>query len=334
MGATLKDVAALARVSVKTVSNVVNGYPHVSDSVRRRVQDAAAQVGYRPNLAARSLRTGRTGLLALVLPRLDGPALDALTGEIVSAAAGRGYRVVIERATPVHAPQGHGGRALPVDGVLLDADAAPAGLVEAQVAGTPLVLLGAGPDRHCDRVGIDGARAAQDATDHLLTLGRRRIAAIGAHPDEPATGAQPRTVGYRLALRRAGLTVSADYLRSAASHQRSDGYRAAQSLLAHRHPPDAIFCYSDLLAIGAMRAAADAGLRVPDDVAVVGIGDSEEGRYSRPTLSTVGSDPTAIARAAVARIVARIARPDTLPAEVRTPHTLTPRESTRVPASA
>jgi DNA-binding LacI/PurR family transcriptional regulator len=139
---------------------------------------------------------------------------------------------------------------------------------------------------------------------------------------------RPRTAGYRRALRRAGLAPAPGHLLPAPRHRHADGYRAARTLLARPDRPDAIFCYSDPLAIGAMRAAFDVGLRVPADVAVIGMGDIEEGRYSRPTLSTVSVDTGFLAREAVARLAARIDEPDTGVAEITAPHTVLPREST------
>ncbi|MEU5565428.1 LacI family DNA-binding transcriptional regulator [Micromonospora musae] len=324
MAATLKDVAQLARVSVKSVSNVVNGYPHVSHDLRRRVHDAIERLGYRPNLAARHLRTGRTGLLALVVP--DAPCLDELARQILHTVAARGYRTVVDHAE--QAPARPGAR-LPVDGVLVAADVVPPELIETHLAArTPLVLLGEQRDERCDHVGIDAARAARDATEHLLETGRRRIAVIGTRPAASSTAPQPRTLGYQQALRRAGISVPDGYLRTTRHHRHPDGYQAARALFAHEHPPDAIFCFSDPLAVGAIRAAVDVGLRVPGDVAVIGMGDSSEGSFCRPTLSTVSADPAALARRAVARLTSRILRPDAAPVQVVAPHTLQARGST------
>ncbi|MFF5055941.1 LacI family DNA-binding transcriptional regulator [Micromonospora sp. NPDC000663] len=326
MASTLRDVARLAGVSVKTVSNVVNGYPHVSTDVRSRVEAAVAELGYRPNAFARTLRTGRVGVLALVLPDTDLPYADDLTREVVDAAWRRGYRLVVER--------GHDEESadttcpMPVDGVLVGA---PRALT---AAGRPVVLIGGGSsDGSCDQVSVDVAGAAEDATAHLLRTGRRRIAAIGAYPSEPGGVPRPGTAGYHRALRAAGLTPLPGHLLPARHGRRADGYRAARDLFAGPDRPDAIFCLSDPLAIGAMRAAFDAGLRVPADVAVIGVGDIEEGRYSRPTLSTVAVDTGFLAREAVARLTARIDRPHTAVAAVVAPHTVLPRESTGGPAT-
>ncbi|MDG4758289.1 LacI family DNA-binding transcriptional regulator [Micromonospora sp. WMMD710] len=311
---------------MKTVSNVVNGYPHVSADVRRRVEAAVVDLGYRPNASARTPRTGRTGILALVLPDADLPYADEFAREVVHAAGGRGYRVVVERGHP--SPGQDDARPMPVDGVLLGAPASPS-----TAAGRPVVLVGGGvPDPRCDQIRVDLAAAAEDATTHLLRAGRRRIAAVGAYPVGPDGVPRPGTVGYHRALRDAGVTAVPGYLLPGRHDRRADGYRAARDLFAGPDRPDAIFCFSDPLAIGAMRAAFDAGLRVPTDVAVMGVGDIEEGRYSRPTLSTVAVDTGFLAREAVARLTARIEHPDTTVAEVIAPHTVLARESTDVPA--
>ncbi|WP_346533924.1 substrate-binding domain-containing protein [Micromonospora sp. DPT] len=296
MVATLKDVARLAGVSVKSVSNVVNGYPYVSDELR--------------------------GVLALVVPGCEMPRFAELAREVVGNAARRGYRVVIEHAARSARCDV---RPVLVDGVLLAADVAGHELTDP----TPLVLLGEAPAGRCDRVAIDHARAAEDATAHLLHTGRRRIAAIGDRPPASPAPPQRRTVGYRRALRRAGLAPPPGYLQPARLDRRGEGYRAARTLLAYEQRPDALLCYSDALAIGALRAVADAGLRVPQDVAVIGIGDSEEGGFARPSLSTVSADTAFIAREAVARLTTRIARRDVAPTTVVAPHRVVPRESTR-----
>ncbi|WP_309244305.1 LacI family DNA-binding transcriptional regulator [Micromonospora parastrephiae] len=160
MASTLKDVARLAGVSVKTVSNVINDYPHVSADVRRRVEVAVAQLGYRPNAFARTLRTGRTGVLALVLPDADLPYADDLTREVVHAAGRRGYRVVVERGPDEERnPSGlDDARPMPVDGVLVGAPGELAPALTA--AGRPVVLIGGrASDSRCDRVGVDIAGA-------------------------------------------------------------------------------------------------------------------------------------------------------------------------------
>jgi DNA-binding LacI/PurR family transcriptional regulator len=317
MATTLKDVAHLARVSVKTVSNVVNDRPHVSEHVRRRVENAIHQLGYRPDPAARALRSGRTGLLALVLPSVGAPCPTGLVDEVVWHANRYGFRVVVDLL-------GSGGRpaaGLRVDATLVCADAVPPDLADAQDAHqAPLIVLADGPDERHDRVAPDTIAAARDATEHLLGIGRRRIAAIGVGSGE--------LLGYLDALRQAGLDPPVGPMPTTARQSRPDGYRAARGLLAQDRHPDAVLCGTDRLAASVLRAAADAGLRVPDDLAVIGTGDTEEGRYSRPTLTTVATDPALIAHTALDLVIRRLDRPGAGPTRIVVPHVVLPREST------
>lgn len=337
MPATLRDVAEHAGVSVRTVSNVVAGYEHVSTAMRERVQRAIQDLDYRPNPVARTLRTGRTGVLALVVPEIDVPYFADLARQVIEAAAAQGYRVMLEQTGHDHARERAvltgDERTMLFDGVLFTPLVTPAELAEMTPGpGLPLVLLGEYTfDGRFDHVAIDNVRAAHDATAHLASLGRRRIAAIGSQPAEEYATPRQRTLGYEHALLEADLPVDPALRRPAPRYRRSEGYRAALDLLEQPTPPDAIFCFSDLLAMGAMRAAVDAGLRVPDDVAIVGIDDIEEGRYSSPSLTSVSLDTPFIAAAAVDRIVTRISEPETPPIEVVAPHQLIVRESTAGP---
>jgi DNA-binding LacI/PurR family transcriptional regulator len=182
-------------------------------------------------------------------------------------------------------------------------------------------------DLPIDRVGIDNVEAARAAVAHLVGLGRTRIAAIGAHPHR-GTAAQ-RVEGYRKALAEAGLPVRDELVATALNYHRRDGAEAMARLLAAAEPPDAVFCFNDLLAVGAVRAAAERGVRVPSDVAVAGFDNTEEGAYSLPSLTTVAPDKAAIARAAVDLLRRRVADPERPPEHVRTPFSLEIRESTR-----
>lgn len=334
MAATLRDVAEHARVSVRTVSNVVGGHQHVSDQMRRRVLAAMEELDYRPNPVARTLRTGRTGVLALVVPEIDVPFFAELAREVINAAAEVGYRVMVDQTGHDHERERRlltgADRTMLFDGVLFSPLVTRAELEEMHPSPTmPLVLLGEHDfDGRYDHVAIDNVQAAFDATEHLISRGRTRIAAIGVQPDENYATPQQRTAGYQRALRAAGIPPSSDYLAAAAHYSRADGYRATGELLGLPDRPDAIFCYSDLLAMGAMRAVFDAGLSVPEDVAVIGIDDIAEGRYARPSLSTVSLDTPFIAQQAIARITARIEDPEEPAVEVTAPHAVLAREST------
>lgn len=334
MPATLRDVAEHARVSIRTVSNVVSGYAHVSERMRKHVLQAIEELDYRPNPVARTLRTGRTGMLALVVPEIDVPYFSALARDVINAAAEVGYRVMIDQTGHDHDHERElltgNDRTMLFDGILFSPLVTKAELLEMNSpTRMPLVLLGEHDfDGRYDHVAIDNVRAAHDAVCHLLESGRTRIAAVGAQPLEEYATPQQRTAGYESALREAGLEPEPRYARPAAHYSRADGYTAAAELLALDPRPDAIFCFSDLLAMGAMRAVFDAGLSVPEDVAIIGIDDIEEGRYSRPSLSTVSLDTTFIAEQAIARVTARIETPDLQPEQIVAPHALRVREST------
>ena len=338
MPATLRDVAERANVSMRTVSNVVSGYQHVSERMRARVLAAIDELDYRPNPVARTLRTGRTGVLALVVPEIDVPYFSELARDVINAADELGYRVMIDQTGHDHERERDlltgADRTMLFDGILFSPLVTRAELLEMNgKTSMPLVLLGEHDfDGRYDHVAIDNVRAAQDATQHLIDIGRTRIAAIGAQPEESYATPQQRTAGFETAVRGAGLTPFA--IAAAAHYRRPDGYAAARELLDRSPRPDAIFCYSDLLAMGALRAVFDAGLRVPEDVAIIGIDDIEEGRYARPSLSTVSLDIPFIARAAIARIAARIDDPDAPAQEVVAPHALRVRESTAGPSDS
>ncbi len=334
MPVTLRDVAEHANVSLRTVSNVVSGYQHVSERMRLRVQRAIEELDYRPNPVARTLRTGRTGLLALVVPEIDVPFFSELARDVITAAGELGYRVMIDQTSHDHRREQEllrgGDRGMLFDGMLFAPLATADELSGVEPTPTmPLVLLGEHTfDGRFDHVAIDNVRAAFDATDHLLDLGRTRVAAIGGQPKEAYATPLQRTAGFLHALEARGLDALPELVEPTERYSRAEGYAAATTLMRSEIRPDALFCYSDLLAMGAMRAVFDAGLRVPDDVAVIGIDDIEEGRYSRPSLSTVSLDAPDIAQAAVARIVARIEEPELDAEEFVAPHALRVREST------
>jgi LacI family transcriptional regulator, repressor for deo operon, udp, cdd, tsx, nupC, and nupG len=335
VAARLRDVAERAGVSIRTVSNVVNGYAPVSDQKRTRVEAAVAELGYRPNVMARNLKHGRSGLIALVVPELDVPYFSELARAVVTIARAHGYTVVVDQTDGEPDRERelimHDGSAALFDGVILSPLAlSQADLVQRDVD-SPLVLLGERiADSDYDHVAIDNVAAARSATDHLFELGRSRIAAIGDQPYETGETAQLRTRGYELAHESRHLKVDRSLIVPTNRFHFSNGAEAMEFLLEHPDgPPDAVFCYNDLLAIGAMRILLSHGLRVPEDVAVVGFDDIEAGRYHTPSLTTVSPDKSAIARLAVERLIARFGeQPDVEPVELWAGHELVVREST------
>ncbi|GGL03197.1 LacI family transcriptional regulator [Planomonospora parontospora subsp. antibiotica] len=330
MGVSLRDVADLAGVSVKTVSNVVNGYAHVAPATRAKVEEALSRLDYRPNLSARNLRRGRTGVIALALPELDAPYFAELSRFVIDAAAEQRWLVVIEQTDGSLERERQildGVRDHRVDGLIFSPIAIGADELAARTDETALVLLGERiHDGPADHVAIDNVRAARDVTEHLIGLGRTRVAALGAQ-DSAVSGTAPlRLAGYREALAAHGLgetVVRVD------RYRRADGAAAMAGLLAGGDRPDAVFCFNDLLALGALRAILSRGLRVPEDIALAGLDDIEDGRYSTPTLTTVAPDKAELARIAVDLLRRRIdGRSGHAPQEVRAGYRLMAREST------
>jgi DNA-binding LacI/PurR family transcriptional regulator len=330
----MKEVASRAGVSVKTVSNVVNGYLHVAPSNRERVQRAIDEMGYRPNLSARSLRSGRTGIIAVAVPRLDEPYFAELAAAVIGIADERGCTVLVEQTDGRLEREQlavAGIRPDLIDGLILSPLALDArDLLPPTSATTPLVLLGERiSDTTFDHVVIDNVAAARTATEHLLGLGRTRLAAIGAMGTVVAQTARLRLEGFTAALVDAGRSPLPGHVQAVAAFSREDGAAAMDRLLDLPVPPDAVYCFSDLLALGALRALHRRGVRVPEDVAVVGTDDIAESRFSTPSLTTVVQDRLEIATLAVDALLHRLSGgADDPPRELAAGFALCVREST------
>jgi DNA-binding LacI/PurR family transcriptional regulator len=325
---TLRDVAARAGVSFKTVSNVVNDHPNVTEATRRRVVEAIDALGYRPNASARSLRHGRSGMLALAVPELTSPYFAALASEAGRAAKEHGRVLVIEETRG----DAEGERialvdltSRLVDGVILSPLVTPHPVVVERIGETPVVMLGEHRyDVRADHVAMDSVRAARELTEHLLATGRRRIAVVGRQ-DEPSTGAE-RWRGHVEALAAAGLAPDESLVARVGGYRREDGARAVRELLDAGARPDAVLCFNDLLALGAWHALRAAGLVVPGDVAVAGFDDIEESRYAG--LTTVAPDLPLLAREAVRLLVRRVEDPAVAPTDLDIPFRVVVRAST------
>jgi LacI family transcriptional regulator, repressor for deo operon, udp, cdd, tsx, nupC, and nupG len=337
---TLSDVARRAGVSPRTVSNVVNNFPFVADGTRARVNRVIEELGYRPNLVARNLRRGRSGVLALAIPDLTVAYFSEMASVVIGEAARHSYTVVIEQ-TDGRLDQERGllelnTRALLADGLIFTPIALADSELRERQNDTPIVVLGervfAGT---YDHVGIDYVEAAREAVEHLVRLGRRRIAVIGYQYQSdslaesgPFKVRQFRAEGYRQALAAHGMPVEPALLARTSSYRRRNGAEAMASLLELEEPPDAIFCGNDLVAMGAMHVIAERGLRIPEDIAVVGFDDIEEARYSNPTLTTISPDKHQIASAAVGQVLARMNGDRSAAANIQVPFHLEIREST------
>ena len=314
MAATLHDVARIAGVSIKTVSNVINDYPHVRTATRERVEAAIAELGYTPNLTARNLRSGRTGMIGLAVPDLGLAYFAELAAEVIAEAERAGVRVLVEQTGADRDRElsllRSADRKL-TDGLIFS----PLGMGQEDVShlevSYPMVILGErifdGPVDHVTMRNVEAARAA---TTSLLNAGRRRIVVVGAHEGEVIGSAGLRLRGHLEALSEAGIESDPDLIGYTALWHRANGALTMKEILARGVEFDAVFGLNDTLALGAMRVLQEAGRRVPDDVAVIGWDDLDEAQYSIPSLTTVAPGRTWIAHTAVQTLLERIKNPD------------------------
>lgn len=276
MSATLSDIAKDLNISVVTVSKALRNKGRISARTRSRVLKRAKELDYRPNWVARSLVTRRTYTIGLLLPDFTHPFFADIAKTIAETVRPRGYHVIIsyfEEDPDLERVEADSLLARRVDGLILASSQSPDRLElfeELRARKMPLVLI----DRPIEGVrasfvGVDNEAVGKLATTHLIERGCRRI----AHLRGPQIGlAAKRLNGYMASLKKNRLTAPPGYVVDAGFQDHS-GYQAMKKLLAAGPPPDGVFCYNDPVAIGAMKALREAGLRVPEDVAVVGAGN-------------------------------------------------------------
>jgi DNA-binding LacI/PurR family transcriptional regulator len=307
MSTTMRDVAVRAGVSVKTVSNVVNDFPHVRPTTRGRVLAAIDELGYQMNFTARSLSLGRTGMITLAVPKLRLPYFAELADEVIGAAEARGYTVLIEQTGGSRDREIElltSERRRMTDGLILSPSGLGAGDAPRLEAGSPVVLLGERSlHARVHHVVMPNEAGARAVTEHLLAAGRRRIALLGHSPGDGEGAGHLRARGFHAALSAAGVRHDPARTIGVREWTLAAGATAMAALLDRRVELDAVLGLNDVLALGAMRTLFERGLRVPDDVAVAGFDDIEESRFARPSLTTVRPDRTQIARRAVDLLV-------------------------------
>ena len=329
---TVKDVAERAGVAWSTVSNVIHNHPYVREATRKRVEAAIAEVGYRPSLAGRQLRRGRSDLLALAVPEIASPYFAHVAHAVIEEAERRRYTVLInetggnfERERIV--AEGFSSRG--IEGIIFNPLSMDVTQILELKRDTPMVLLGEHVHNgRIDHVAIDNVLSAREATDHLIATGRRKIAFLGYQPHGPTGTGDLRLEGYLQSLSAAELPVDPKLILEVKWFTREEGERLAYQLLPRISDVDAIVCANDLLAIGAMRCFRREGIEVPRDVALLGWDNTPDGQYVSPELTTVAPDLPAIARAAVQTLLARIDGLSNPPADFTVPHRLLIREST------
>ena len=313
----LEQIAKLSGVSRSTVSRVVNDDPNVSEITRDKVMQIVRRVNYMPNAAARGLAAGRTHVIGLVIPTgvsalFTDPYYPLLIQGISSACNTNNRSVMLWLAEPEYERRQirqilYSGL---IDGVIIAAMLNSDPLIQALIDGDlPFMLVGRHPtEARVSYVDADNVSGARDAVRHLLRLGRTRIATITG-PQNMIAGAD-RLVGYTQALHDYALRFDPDLVADGGFNEAS-GYLAMQQLITRR--PDALFAASDAMAIGALRALRETGLRVPEDVAIVGFDDMPFAARTEPALTTIRQPTYRIGGLAVETLIDLIEHPDSPP---------------------
>jgi LacI family transcriptional regulator, galactose operon repressor len=280
---TIRDVAARAGVSHQTVSRVMNDSPRVTAATRERVLASIEELGFVPSPLARGLLSNKTRSLGVVAEDISDHFFARMAAGAEAEARRRGYYLMIGSVEPGDDEAGYLRLMLErrVEGLIVARPSVPLS-AEALTAGVPVVAVGVGAQTDVPVVDVDNRRGGYDATKHLLERGHRRIATIVGPGSWPSAAA--RLDGYRRALQEAG---AEELVEQAADWGLEDGLAAASRLLERNAGFTALFAHSDLIALGAIRRLREAGLRVPDDVSVVGYDDLPVADYVEPALTTV-----------------------------------------------
>lgn len=307
---TMKRIAGELGVSITTVSKVLNNREDIGDETRARVLAKVEELGYQPNAVARSLTLRRTHTLGVVIPDLMHSFFVEIVAGLESVASRRGYGILLCSSSEDPEKERQELEMLrqrQVDGVVLGSANAMGNtdlLQRLTTLGMGLVMIDRDdhPDVRCDRVLTDDEEVGRLATAHLIAQGRRTIGHITG---TSVVHARRRADGYRKALKAAGIKGKVEWMVRGGFKQ-ADGHRAMTRLLALRPRVDAVFAANDPAAIGAMMAIWDAGLRVPEDIAVVGAGDIALGDMLRVPLTTISWSREELGKAAAKLLLDRV----------------------------
>jgi len=337
---SIKEVAKLAGVSIATVSRCVNNPEKVTERTRLKVQDAITQTGYSPNTLAQSFRRGRTNLVMVVLPSIGDPFFTAVMHGIRTAAKAKGYSVVIEETQLNTMTADEIGAMLvsrQTDGIILLASMSPFGteILSAKSRRRLPIVVG------CEKVSsdladlpsvhIDNVAAAREATNYLIAQGHSRIGMIVGQESSLLT--KDRELGYRAAMKQAKLTIKDGWI--AEGQLSIPGARqATRELLNHSDQPTAIFCANDEMAIGCLHEIKATGLKVPEDVSLVGFDDIRYAEVMDPPLTTISQPAEEIGERVMYRLCRRIEEGQGTNNESQiVPHKLVIRQSVAPPSS-
>lgn len=319
--ATLHDVARKAGVSVSTVSRALNGQPFVRAEVRDRVLDASAALGYRPDVAARSMRTGTTGAVGFVVSDISNPLFASIAKAADLALSPRGYALMIANSANDAEHEAEliaAFRQRRLDGLIIaTANEAAPGLGDRVASFQASVLLDREvPGSRADAVLSDHGAGLGEAIRHLADLGHRRIALIAGTPAQRGSRVRIRTYGEELA--RLGIPFDSSLCLPGETTV-EDGYRAVGEVLGLPDPPTAIVAGNNQLFAGLFAAIRDLGLRIPDDLSVVACEETELTALHNPPLDVVRRDMDDLGRTAAELLLARLERPGRRPRQVVLP---------------
>lgn len=328
MGATIRHVAERAGVSISTVSRVLNDTCKVSDDKRTRVEAAAKALGYLPNPAAQSLHSQRTGGLGILLPFVSGEFFAEFLNGVDEMAQQEGWLLLISTShnSEEELRAALRGMYRRVDGLIIMAPNTSAELVLRRPADdVPIVFVNTETHQPTvDLITFDNYGGMREMTHHLLERGHTRIGLICG--PEPAFDARERLRGYRDAHGQAGVAVQPD-LQVPGNYSQQSGHDGAVRLLALPERPTAIMAANDDSAIGALSAIRDAGLRIPEDIALTGFDDVPSARFTVPPLTTVHVPVRELGALSIRLLLERIAQPDGPPLQRAMPVDLRIRES-------
>jgi LacI family transcriptional regulator len=336
MAVRLKDIARDLGVSTVTVSKVLRGHSDISERTRALVLKRMQELDYQPNMFARGLASGRSYAVGLVVPDLVHPFFAEFARSLAGALRESGLALILASSEEDPVIERREVRLLLSRGVdiLLVASCRTLGTSEPfpREQGTPLLLIDRNlPVLAANFVGSNDVRVGELATRHLLDLGRRRIAHIGGKGISPALD---RLAGYRKALTDAKLKAPAELIvtRNRFEEQGDTaGYQAMQTLLQLKKRPDAVFCYNDLTAMGAIKAVNEAGLRIPQDIAFVGCGNLRYSPYLRIPLTSVDHGTERMGAVAATLALQIMKTPEQVPQTILLEPKLVIRESSVLP---
>jgi LacI family transcriptional regulator len=333
MAVRLKDIARDLGVSVVTVSKVLRGNADIGEETRRRVLKRMKELNYRPNMMARGLASGRTYTVGLVVPDLVHPFFAEFAKSLGGVLRTSNRALILASSEEDPEIERQEIRTLLSRGVdvlvIASCQEKLRNFYEAGDDRIPYLLFDRNfPDLAANFVGTDDVKVGEMATGHLIEIGRRRIAHIGGKNTSPSFD---RLRGYRNALAENKLQMPESYIIVRERMEESGdivGFQAMQELLKLKPRPDAVFCYNDLTAVGAIEATLQAGLRVPEDIAFIGCGNLRYANYLRVPLSSIDHGTTELGRIAGEFALELSAKPNQNPKSVLIQSTLVAREST------